>query len=348
MSDTAPLADFASRVRPTIRGGGYSEDDHWIWCGSVIRGDDGLYHMFASRWTKDVPFYPNWVTNSRIVRAVAATAAGPFHYVEDVLAPRGDGWWDGRMTHNPTIRRHEDRYLLFYTGTTYDDPVPDRYHPFAFDSALWRQARGNQRVGLATAPSPAGPWQRCDAPLVEPSPGRWDALMTTNPAPCVLEDGSILLLYKSAADHGGRLQYGMALAKGVDAAYQKIGDGPFWRFDDPAVSYEDICVWREAGRYHLLFVDMSGRLTAETRSGGYATSVDGFDWTLGSRPQAYSRRMTWDDGAVTLQGSLERPQVLVENGRATYLYCATADGPDGVAQARHSCAVAIPLGRIER
>ena len=46
--------------------------DYWIWCGSVIRGDDGLYHMFASRWRRDVDFAPHWVTNSEVVRGVGA------------------------------------------------------------------------------------------------------------------------------------------------------------------------------------------------------------------------------------------------------------------------------------
>ncbi|MEG2500550.1 MAG: hypothetical protein RSA78_05740, partial [Oscillospiraceae bacterium] len=41
-------------------GGGFSMEGYWVWCGSVIKGEDGKYHMFASRWKKTLPFHPGW------------------------------------------------------------------------------------------------------------------------------------------------------------------------------------------------------------------------------------------------------------------------------------------------
>jgi hypothetical protein len=35
----------------------------------------------------------------------------------------------------------------------------------------------------------------------------------------------------------------------------------------------------------------------------------------------------WSDGRTTRQGFLERPQLLIENGVPTQLFCATAEGP---------------------
>lgn len=32
---------------------GFSMDDYWVWCGSVIKDEKGMYHMFASRWQKN-------------------------------------------------------------------------------------------------------------------------------------------------------------------------------------------------------------------------------------------------------------------------------------------------------
>lgn len=203
---------FIDRLLPAPRDGGFRRDDAWIWCGAVIQGDDGRWHMFASMWTKQVAFTPNWLTNSRVVRAVAARPEGPYQYVEDVLPPR-EGHWDGRMTHNPTIHRHGNTYLLYYTGSTYDGPMPDGSSPpVRRDSPMRLQARANQRIGLATAPSPAGPWTRPDRPILEVRPGEWDALLTTNAAPCVAPDGSVLLLYKSTAREGDTLKYGVARA----------------------------------------------------------------------------------------------------------------------------------------
>ena len=31
-------------------------DDYFVWCGSVIRAEDGRYPMFASRWPKATKF----------------------------------------------------------------------------------------------------------------------------------------------------------------------------------------------------------------------------------------------------------------------------------------------------
>ncbi len=60
---------FLSRLQPAVAGGGFELPDYWVWCGSPIRGEDGLYHLFASRVPKEVPFHPHWLFRSEIVRA---------------------------------------------------------------------------------------------------------------------------------------------------------------------------------------------------------------------------------------------------------------------------------------
>ncbi len=344
LSSAGAAPAFIDRLLPAPRDGGFRRDDAWIWCGSVIRGADGQWHMFASLWTKQVAFTPNWLTNSRIVRAVAAKPEGPYRYVEDVLPPRGGKHWDGKMTHNPTIHRHGNTYLLYYTGSTYDGPIPDGSSPpLRRDSPMRIQARANQRVGLATAPSPAGPWTRPDRPILEVRPGQWDALLTTNAAPCVAPDGSVLLLYKSTAREGDTLKYGVARAAHFRGPYERVGGEPIKWSDDPRISYEDAFVWREGGEYRMIFNDMTGRLTGEDHAGGYAVSADGLRWTLGNPPKAYSRRVRWDDGTEVVQGSFERPQLILQDGRPTHLIGATADGPGGFSRASHTWSTVIPL-----
>lgn len=335
---------FIERLLPAPRAGGFQRDDWWVWCGSAIRGEDGRYHLFASVWPKTVAFTPNWLTNSRVVRAVADRPEGPYTYAEDVLPPRGDGFWDGKMTHNPTIHRCGSTYLLFYTGTTYDGPIPDgASEKLRHDSTLRRQARANQRIGLATAPSPTGPWTRPDRPILDVRPDKWDALLLTNAAPCVAADGSVLLLYKSTTHDRDTLKYGVARARQFRGPYERVGDAPIKWSDDPKISYEDAFIWREDGEYRMIFNDMTGRLTGEDHAGGYATSPDGLSWKIGYTPKAYSRRVRWDDGTETVQGSLERPQLLIQDGRPTHLICATADGPGGFARASRTWSVVIPL-----
>ena len=74
---------FLQSLLPAPVDGGFRCEGVWIWCGSVIKGEDGQFHMFASMWKASVPFDPNWLTNSRIVHAVSGTPEGPYTYKND-------------------------------------------------------------------------------------------------------------------------------------------------------------------------------------------------------------------------------------------------------------------------
>jgi hypothetical protein len=118
MGAAAQVNEFRDRLLPAPMDGGFRMDGYWVWCGSVIKGDDGKYHMFASRWPKTTGFGPYWLTNSEIVHAVSDKPAGPYKFSDIALPPRGSEFWDGQMTHNPAIRKYKGTYLLYYTGTT--------------------------------------------------------------------------------------------------------------------------------------------------------------------------------------------------------------------------------------
>ena len=317
---------FIGRLMPAPAGGGFAMEAYWVWCGSAIRGDDSRYHLFASRWPKSLSFSPHWLTNSEIVRASASTPEGPYRFEEVVLPARGEKWWDGRMTHNPTIHRWQGNYLLFYIGTTYEGETPVAGHPIDAGSPVRLQARANQRVGVAVAASVKGPWKRMDRPLLEPRPGKWDALMTTNPAPCLHGDGSVLLVYKSAASQSGLLTLGAARAPRYDGPYQRVPDGPLFDFSATGDHVEDAYVWRDASGYQLIMKDMQGGICGEAGGGIHATSADGVTWRVSKPAKAWSRRVLWSDGTTSEQRNLERPQLLIENGRPTHLFLAAATG----------------------
>ncbi len=318
---------FKDRLLPAVTGGGFAMDGYWIWCGSVVKSDDGKYHMFASRWSDQLTFAPHWVTNSEVVHAVSDTPEGPYVFADVALPPRSPEYWDGRMTHNPTIHRHPDgRYILFYTGTTYDEPLPTPQTPASHELA-WEKARCNQRVGVAIADSPGGPWQRCDAPLLEPRPGKWDGWMNTNPSAVVLPDGSVMLYYKAVGFSKDLLRYGVAKAQKVEGPYERLLDEPIFRFDSTNDHIEDAFAWHNGQRYEMIFKDMAGGICGEPKAGVHALSDDGITWQLAQSPLAYSRTVTWDDGNTTEQAFLERPQLLIENGQPTHLFAATGTMP---------------------
>jgi len=167
------ITPFRQRLQPAPKQGGYSEPDHWVWCGSVARGEDGRYHMFASRWSKHLPFLPNWMTNSEVVRASADRPEGPYSFEEVVLPPRS-GYWDATMTHNPTIHYHDGTWVLYYIGVRLEVDGSDA--PINREATWEEYVRGfsAKRTGIATAPSIKGPWTRADAPIMQPRADAWD------------------------------------------------------------------------------------------------------------------------------------------------------------------------------
>lgn len=115
---------FLSQMLPAPIDGGFRQEGYWVWCGSVIRAEDGRYHMFASRWPKYLLFHPSWLSASEVVRAISDTSEGPYLFGEVVLPARGPQFWDGMATHNPHITKQGGIYVLYYTGSTYPFPAP--------------------------------------------------------------------------------------------------------------------------------------------------------------------------------------------------------------------------------
>jgi hypothetical protein len=343
---SAPLLaaerSLLSRIRPAPVDGGYIDPDYWVWCGSPIKGEDGRYHLFASRWKRELPFFAGYQVYSEIVRAESPTPAGPYRFQQVVLPARGAHFWDGRMTHNPTIHFWRGRYLLFYIGSTYEGPDPRPEELAAGSTKQTRESYSRIQIGLAISKSVKGPWQRLDEPVLSPRKGKWDAAIVTNPAPCVRPDGRIVMLYRSNTPKGLRL--GIAGAERFDKPFRRLTDDPIALFSD-GQGVEDPYLWWAGGHYEALMKDMSGAITGEKHAGVHAMSPDAMTWRLKAQPKAYSRTVRWSDGRSTVQGSLERPQILFEKGRATHLFAATADGPGGFHNATKTWTMVIPLAK---
>lgn len=133
---------------------------------------------------------------------------------------------------------------------------------------------------------------------------------------------------------------GVAWADKYDGVYQRL-DTPI--FSPEIANIEDPCIWMNADGYHLIAKDMEGNLCGEFHGGMYAHSDDGLDWQIAQGTLAYSRDILWDDGQTRRMGSLERPSVLVEDGRPRQLNFATADGPGTFTKAQNTWNIAIPL-----
>ncbi len=338
----AEQRSFLERLQPAPIKGGFRQPDYWVWCGSPIRGDDGRYHLFASRWPRKLAFFAGYQVHSEVVRAVSDNPVGPYRFAEVVLPARDPKYWDGRMTHNPTIQRWGKTYLLFYIGSTYSGPAPTAADLANGLTTQTRESYSRIRIGLATATSVQGPWQRLDSPVLDVRPGKWDSSIVTNPAPWVLPDGRIIMLYRSNTKQGLRL--GIARAERFDKPFERLADEPIELFGQGA-GVEDPYLWWAGDHFEAIMKDMNGSITGEVHAGVHATSRDAQKWQLKPQPKAYSRTIRWDDGSTTVQGSVERPQLLFDGDRPTHLFAATADGPGGFNNASNTWTMVIPLGR---
>lgn len=325
---TDRVRPFADRLGPALLGKGFRQDDYWVWCGSVARGEDRRWHMFASRWPKRYPFFQGYLAASEVVRASADTPEGPYTFEEVVLPARGAQWWDGRMTHNPFIVKLPQGYALFYIGATYPGETPSAQTLHRMAAAPGRLGEvcrwyNTIRIGVALAPSVTGPWTRPQQPTFDIDPDGWDSTVVTNPSPAVAPDGRIYLYYRSA---GAKL--GLAVAEQPEGPYLRQGEGPVV---DPGedLRIEDPFVWWSGDHWEMLCKDLTGRLTGEFHAGVHLLSPDGVDWSPAPRPKAWSRTLRWDDGTTTTQGNFERPFLLMNRGEPTHLFAATADGPGG-------------------
>lgn len=326
---------------------GFAMDDFWVWCGSVIKAEDNRYHMFASRWPKDITFHPGWMTDSEVVRAVSDTPEGPYQFAEVVLPKRGAEWWDGRATHNPAITRCGSTYILFYTGITHPLADAPRGVPFETSDPRCTAARAGKRIGIASAPAINGPWTRLERPVLDTRPGTFYSHLTSNPAPVVHPDGSVTLIFKSRRYEGnvcGRMMLGLARASHWSGPYRVIGEEPLFgpgHFGE----VEDPFLWHNGKNFELIAKDMNGTLAGEGWAGIHAVSPDGEHWQLADPAKAYSHTITWEDGNTQKMGCLDRPFLLRDphTGMPTHLFAATNDGPGGFLGMTRTWNICIPL-----
>ncbi|PIB34897.1 glycosyl hydrolase family 43 [Reichenbachiella sp. 5M10] len=331
--------------------GGLQMEDYWVWGSSVVKGKDGQYHMYASRWPKFLPFHPGWMIRSEIVHAVSDTPEGPYRFSDVALGYRGVQYWDGRSCHNPKIVKHDGKYLLYYMGSThpFEEVTPDNVADFDLQSKWCIAGRWRKRVGLAIADSPYGPWERLDEPILDVKPDSFYSFLTSNPSPLIKEDGSVVLLFKGRSYREDELTHtdqfiGVATAPTYDGEYTVVGDEPVFSSEQFG-EVEDPHLWRDDQGFHMIAKDMTGDIigTGHHHGGVLAHSEDGIHWVLDDNPLAYTRTVTWDNGQTIKQGQLERPFVFVEDGQPTHIFFATMDGPGGFGNGTKTWNMVIPV-----
>ncbi len=325
-----------NRIEPTPRRAVFELASWYVWGGSMVRAEDGSCHLFYARWPKAEGFNA-WVTHSEIAHAVADDPLGPYNHVDVALPARGAEFWDGHCTHNPTVIHADGKYYLYYMGNH-----GDRTRVAAND-LNWVH-RNNQRIGVAVADDPNGPWERMDAPVMDVTPGFADALCCSNPSVTQRPDGGFLMVYKAVGDTGA-LPFG-----GPVLHIAAVSDSPFGPFEKHPVpvfykegvhfAAEDPFIWQQDDGYYAVVKDQKGYFAQTGRSLVLFTSVDGLTWNLAEHPLVTRTEILWDDGVRQAVHRLERPQVWLRDGEPAVLFCACA----AEAGRPHSFNVHIPFG----
>lgn len=323
--------DFSKRIGKLSPDGIFQLDGFYVWCGTMTRDVSGVYYLFFSFWEKELGF-DGWVTHSKIGYATGKDPFGSFTYQGIALAGSGCGW-DRDCVHNPSVIRHGGKYYLYYMGN--------------YGTGEYWDNRNHQRIGVAEADSPGGPWKRFDKPVIDVSPMGHDSLVCSNPAVTQGPDGRFYMIYK-AVENSGVLPKGGPVVCGTAVADSPLG--PFEKSKTPVMvnpehdwSVEDAFLWYEKDRFYALAKDFQGYFTkAGKKHTALFESRDGFCWKLSPSPIGFLRGITMEDGEVLKLANMERPQIYIEDGKPVALLCACLKEEDEEGM-RHSFNVRLPL-----
>lgn len=306
--------NFKDRLLPPGHNQIFQMEDYFVWGASVVRDESGLYHMFASRWKKEATF-SGWLTQSEIVHATSSFPEGPFENASP-LTCLTDQEWSAKCVHNPTVLKVGAKYYLFYMGTTYGPDAPDIPQDTGTHPARYRQ-----QIGVAVADAPGGPWLPSkNNPILTPrEAGYWDSTFVCNPSVSATKTGGIRMIYKAKWHTDDRLILGLAVAEHPEGPYERQGPSPLFPYD-----VEDPFVWEEDGRYWMVAKDMSGALVGKY-NGVLLESDDWEEWRISDRALAWDHTILWKEGGSECPSHMERPQILMENGKPVCFYTAVGD-----------------------
>jgi len=347
-------SDFKKLRQQTENDNYFMLDGSNIWGATVTKHTDGLYYMLFANWDSHISFSPDWFYFSEIGYAVANKLGGPYIYQGKALDPsycnttnESPVKWNYageevtlNVFHNPTVMKSEKdgKYYLYFMGTSLDD---------------MSRSHGRQRVGVAYADSPAGPWTVMDKFLfgnVPEDSEEWENGFSANPSVLEVkkEDGSYFYyaLYKAA----GVYEEQKICATGYGISDSPLGPfkrarKPIMRDEKVGFSVEDCYVWRNEGKYYALAKDMTkGNWTGHKDGYSYALfeSADEVSWRLSENNLAFINEIPWKKGAQRVS-HYERSQLYIEDGIPFMIFNATTLNGLSPYQNNQPCNVRVPL-----
>ena len=268
---------------------------------SVVRGKDGWWYSYG---TSD-PLREGEKTAHRVPIARSRDLVS-WQHVGDAFTEASMPTWaakaDGASIWAPDVRYVDGQWRMYYVVT----------------QTTVTAARDDNAVGMATAPSPAGPWTDSGAPVVGPrtrTPGGTDFLWTFDPSVVTDRDGSQWIFYGSynggvfvaPLDDAGRTVTGAATMVAVDNKFEGayvVRHGRHWYLfastanccAGPTTGYSV-----QVGRSTDLrgpYLDRQGQPLLASRAGGTPVLYQNGNRWIGAGHNAVARDVTGRDWIV--------------------------------------------------
>ena len=339
--------------------------DYYNWGSTVIKGDDGRYHMFYERWPHgkralddDAMNYifdgfSGWMKYGEIAYAVSDYLAGPYHYVSTVA--KGD-WdpakWDRYIMENPQIRKFGNYYYLYYISNSFDSGYTNEN---AKNKELlhWFKYNCTQKIGVLKAASIEdlvnGRYQKSSSYLMAPD-NISTFEVTNNPSVTEGPDGRFYMMYKSRKPKGGTMTFWVAVADKPDEPFTTISKV----FTEPDMACEDPVIWYDKKRKRFYAVakyfSNSKKLAPQFGALVLITSKDGKEWSAAEHTLVSLKELKFNNGRTVQVDRLERPFIVTDKkGKPVALFAAAAvtspvkGDPENVLPENNSFNVCIPL-----
>lgn len=314
---------LSDKISPVNDNNIFRDSLYYNWCSSIIKGEDGKYHLLYSRWKRAYTFNA-WLTHSTVAHAVADRPEGPYLYVNTILDFEKERYKSGELitAHNPKIKYFEGKYYLYFCSTTMDRDVTQEEVLEAGKSGPAHKnrkiLRSNQRTFVASSESLDKNWKIAEKPLLEPA-GPITTLVV-NPAITQGPDGRYYLIVKG--DKPGAIKF----ERNQAIAVSDYPDKGFVIQPQPVIEdwdTEDVSMWydKRTRKYYAIF-------HAHTYI-GMMSSDNGINWHK-AKDFTVTKKQIERAGNQTpiLPDRMERPFVFSENDELKVLSVAVKKGDD--------------------
>lgn len=362
--------DLNARIGKVDSTGIFQQDGYYVWCTSVIKGEDGRYHMFYARWPHGKRIadddsmnyifngFRGWNKYSEVAYAVADNIKGPYKYVKTILKGDGDqSRWDRFTMHNPQVRKFGNYYYLYYISNSYDPVLYKDNTTFTKDWKHWLQYNSTQKIGVLKFKSIndllKGNYERLANPLMQPDSVRTFEV-TTNPTVTKGPDGKYYMMYKSRKPNVGNMTFWMAVSNKPDGPFHFAAEV----FTSVEMACEDPCLWYDKKRKRFYaaakYYSSSKLLAPQFGALVLITSVDGLKWEPAQHSLISLRELNMTNGSKIQLAHLERPFIVTDkNGEPLALFAAASiDEPSSavanVKDSQNTFGVYIPLLKSKR